>query len=62
MRLQLSFWEARARAETPLVWATLDDEQRAEVVAALARLIMTAATSRRKLAAVLNREEANRHE
>jgi hypothetical protein len=43
MRLQMSLWEPPQSSDTPLVWPTLDDEQRAAVVVALARLIAKAA-------------------
>ena len=46
MRLQLSFWEAPPSDGAPPVWPTLDDEQRAEVLATLARLIAKAAICR----------------
>lgn len=46
MRLQLSLWEVPSADGDPRVWPTLDDEQRAEVVATLARLIAKAATCR----------------
>jgi hypothetical protein len=39
VQAQLSFWEERNTSGTLPVWSTLDDEQRAAVVATLARLI-----------------------
>lgn len=41
MQAQLSFLEEKAEDGAVPVWSTLDDEQRAEVVATLARLIVT---------------------
>lgn len=41
---QMSFLEVPQPAGVALVWPTLDQEQRAEVVAALARLIAKAAS------------------
>ena len=48
MRLQMSFWEAPPSDGAPPVWPTLDDDQRAEALAALARLIAKAAICRRQ--------------
>jgi hypothetical protein len=39
MQRQMSFWKAPPRSGDPLVWLALDDEQRAETIAVLARLI-----------------------
>lgn len=39
MQAQLSLWEERNQSGALPVWSTLDDAQRAEVVATLARLI-----------------------
>lgn len=44
MQLLMSFLETRPPGEAP-VWTTLDDEQRTEVEAALARLIAKVATA-----------------
>ena len=43
MRMQMSLWEPPPATKAPVVWPTLDDEQRAAVIAALARLIAKAA-------------------
>jgi hypothetical protein len=59
MQLLMSFLEtppSAASAGRAPVWTTLDDEQRAEVVAALARLIAKVATLPNK-ARVAEREE-----
>lgn len=41
MQIQLSFLEEKIEAGAVPVWSTLDDEQRAEAVATLARVIAT---------------------
>jgi hypothetical protein len=48
MQLQMSFLETRPASGSPPVWAVLDDEQQAVVVATLARLIMKVAISARE--------------
>lgn len=45
MQLLMGFLETPSPAETPPVWKALDDPQRAEVVAALTRLIAKVATA-----------------
>ena len=39
MQAQLSLWEERNESGALPVWSTLEDDQRAEVIATLARLI-----------------------
>ena len=46
MQMQMSFLQPPAPDGTARVWATLDAQQRAEVMAALARLIAKLATAR----------------
>lgn len=45
MQAQLSFWEERNESGALPVWNTLDDPQRAAVVATLARLIVQRAVA-----------------
>lgn len=46
MQEQMTFLEALPPAGTAPVWAALDEQQRAEVVTALARLIVQVAIAR----------------
>lgn len=59
MQRQLSFLEATATEDGPEVWATLDDEQRAEAVAMLARLIAKVSTRRTEAAAAKEEEKGD---
>jgi len=45
VQTQLSFWEERNESGAIPVWSTLDDDQRAAVVATLARLIVKLAVA-----------------
>ena len=45
MQLQMSFLEALTTPGAMPIWTTLDDEQRAEVLAVLGRLIAKVATN-----------------
>ena len=55
MRRQLSFLETTQPNGTAPVWAVLDDEQRAKVVAMLARLIAKMATAREEAARTITK-------
>lgn len=46
MQLQMSFPQTSQPADSAPVWATLDEQQRAEALAALARLIAKVADAR----------------
>ena len=54
MQQQMSFLETSPPAGTVPVWAALDQQQRAEVVTALARLIVKVAAARNRAHAADN--------
>ena len=56
MQRQMTFLEAAVRGAAP-VWAALDDAQRAEVVATLARLIVKMAARAEGPAAIVHEEQ-----
>jgi hypothetical protein len=55
----MSFLETPASPGAAPVWATLDETQRAEVVALLARLIAQGAARRSEAAGAQDREKGN---
>lgn len=59
MQQQMSFLETPTSPGAAPVWATLDETQRAEVVALLARLIAQGAARRSEAAGAQAREKGN---
>ncbi len=59
MQRQRSLWESSAAEGTAPVWTRLDGEQRAEVVAVLARVLAKASTRSSEAAATAVEEETD---
>lgn len=59
MQQQMNFWETPAPADAAPVLAALDDQQRAEVVATLARAIAKTAAAQNAPPAVSGEEQGD---